>query len=88
MPHPTFWGEASHGADAQAFPNPAYGASGPKCPRSAESISLNTGIGPNDGAREASGEAAGMTEPNPAAPVGYPLDLSPLLEAILQMHDS
>ena len=29
-----------------------------------------------------------MTEPNPAVPVGYPLDLSPLLEAILQMRDS
>ena len=58
------------------------------CPRSAKSVSLDAGIGLNDGAREASGAAAGMTEPNPTAPVGYPLDLSLLLEAILQMHNS
>ena len=61
---------------------------GPMCPCSAESVSLDASIGPHDGAREASGAAAGMTEPNPAVPAGYPLDLSLLLEAILQMHDS
>ena len=72
----------------QEFPNPAYRATGPTCPHSAKSVSLDTGVSLNDGAREASGAAAGMTEPNPAAPAGYPLDLSPLLEAILKMRDS
>ena len=57
-------------------------------PRSTESVSLDAGVGLNYSAREASGAAAGTTEPNPAAPAGYPLDLSPLLEAILQMHNS
>ena len=57
-------------------------------PHSTESISLDAGSGPNDGAREASGAAAGTTKVNPAVPAGYPLDLSTLLEAILQMRDS
>ena len=88
MPTPALWEEASHGVDAQEFSNPAYGVTGPTCPHSAKSVSLDTGVGLNDGAREASGAAVGMTEPNPTAPVGYPLDLSPLLEVILQMRDS
>ena len=74
--------------DAQEFPNPAYGATGPTCPRSIESISLDTDVGPHDSTQEASGAAAGAAKPNPAVPAGYPLDLSPLLEAILQMRNS
>ena len=74
--------------DMQEFPNPAYGAKGPMHPRSIESVSLDAGAGPNDGTQGASGAAVGMTEPNHAVPVGYPLDLSPLLEAILQMRNS
>ena len=53
-----------------------------------ESISLDASIGPNDGTREAPGAAAEGSDHTPAAPVGYSLDLSPLLEAILQMFDS
>ena len=67
----------------QKFPNPAYGATGPMHPRSAEFVYLDAGVCPNNDAREASGAAAGATKPNPAAPAGYPLDLSLLLEAIL-----
>ena len=83
MPAPAFWGGASQGVDAQEFPNPAYGVTGPTCPCSAESVSLVASIGPNDGERAASAAAARTTESNPAIPAGYPLDLSLLLESIL-----
>ena len=78
---PAFWG-VPHGGNAQEFPNPAYGAKGPTHPHSVKSVSLDAD------AQEAPGAAAGGAKPNPAAPVDYPLDLSPLLEAILQMCDS
>ena len=45
--------------------------------------------GPHDSAQEVSGAAAGSgTKHTPAAPVGYSLDLNPLLKGILQMQDS
>ena len=54
-----------------------------------ESISLDSSISPHNGAREASGAAAGGgTDHTPAASAGYPLDLSLLLKAILQMCNS
>ena len=54
-----------------------------------ESVSLDAGVGQHDGTGEASGAAAGGGfDHAPAAPAGYPLDLSPLLEAIVQMRDS
>ena len=83
MPAPAFWEGASQKADAQEFPNPAYRATGPTRPHSVEFISLDAGIGPNDGARAAVAAAAEATEPTPTVPAGYPLDLGPLLEAIL-----
>ena len=89
MPAPAFWGGASHGTDVQEFPNPAYRAGGLARLRFVESISLDASAGLHDGAQEASGAAAGGgSDHAPAAPAGYPLDLSPLLEAILQMCDS
>ena len=69
--------------DAQEFPTPAYRAMGLTCPRSIESISLDAGIGPNDGTRAAAATPAEATEPNPTVLAGYPPDLGPLLEAIL-----
>ena len=60
----------------------------PACPHSLKSVSLDAGIGPHDGAQEASGAAEGGSKHTPAAPAGYPLDLSLLLEAILQMRNS
>ena len=53
-----------------------------------ESVSLDAGVGPNDGTRAAIATPAEATEPTATVPVGYPPDLGPLLEAILQMRDS
>ena len=83
MPAPAFWGGASQQADVQEFSNPAYGATGPTRPRSVESVSLDAGVGPNDGTRAAAATPVEATESTPTIPVGYPLDLGPLLEAIL-----
>ena len=69
--------------DAQEFSNPAYRAMGPTRPRSVESVSLDAGIGPNDGTQAAAAAPAEATKPNPTVPAGYPPDLGPLLEAIL-----
>ena len=88
MPALAFWGGASHGADAQELPNLAYRVRGPTRPCSAKSVSLGAGVGSNDGTQEASGAVAGDAKPYPAVPAGYALDLSPLLEAILQMRGS
>ena len=86
MPTPAFWGgaiSASNGADVQEFPKPAYRATVPTCPRSIESVSLDAGVGPNDGAQAAAAATAEATEPNPMVLAGYPPDLGPLLEAVL-----
>ena len=83
MPAPAFWGRASQQADAQEFPNPAYGATGLTHPRSVEFVSIDAGVGPKDGTRAAAAIPVEGTEPNPAVLAGYPLDLGPLLEAIL-----
>ena len=83
MPAPAFWGGASQGADVQEFPNLAYGVKGPARPCSIESVSLDAGIGPNDGAQATAAATAEAAEPTPTVPAGYPPDLGPLLEAIL-----
>ena len=69
--------------DVQEFSNPAYEAMGPTRPRSVESVSLDAGVGPNDGTRAATATPAEATEPTTTVPAGYPPDLGPLLEAIL-----
>ena len=72
----------------QEVPNSDYIAREPTHPCSIESISLDAGIGLHNGAGEASGAAVEGSNHSPAVPTVYPLDLSPLLEAILQMRNS
>lgn len=86
-PAPTVWAEAlstGRGAPPRTFPNPAFGARGTTRPRSAESVSLDAGVG--HGAEVATPEGATREGVAPTL-AGYPLALEPLLEAIVEMRD-